>query len=115
MKRYCIRKDNFGDYYFVESRNITRFDDWLKWFNKVDKSAEQYSDKFPIGNRESLDPPSYANKIGDIFKMSFTMPKEFVMCGKKLECGSSCIVESGHDGGCLCCGDENCESGTCPA
>ena len=36
-------------------------------------------------------------------------------CRCNLECGSSCILAKGHDGGCECAGDDPGEPGTCPA
>lgn len=116
MKRYCFRRDNHINYYLVDSRRLCDFEQWLKWINRQDPNDEKFTDFFPIGNRESLEPPSYAMKVdSSCYSFSFSDPKLFTPCGKKLECGSNCVDELGHDGDCLCVGDEDGESGTCPA
>lgn len=116
MKRYCFRRDNHLNYYLVDSRRLIEFDEWRNWINSINPNDEQYTNHYPIGNRISLDPPEYAIKVDDsCYLFSFTDPKLFHHCGKKLECGSNCIDEAGHNGECLCSGDYNGEPGTCPA
>lgn len=36
-------------------------------------------------------------------------------CAKPLDCGEKCFLPAGHDGPCLCIGDENGEPESCPA
>jgi hypothetical protein len=115
MKRYCLREDVRGKLYVVDSRRLSDFEGWLKWINSVDPTSEEFTDFFPIGNRLSAEPPDYAKVVLSLHEWSFSDLRVFVCCGKKLECGSTCIDELGHDGDCLCAGDEDGESGTCLA
>ncbi len=116
MKRYCFRKDIRDNIYLVDSRRLSDFDGWLKWINSVDPTSEQFTDYFPEGNRLSAEPPKYALKLLlPIEDYSFTDFTLHNFCGKKVECGSHCVDELDHDGDCLCRGDEDGESGTCPA
>jgi hypothetical protein len=42
-------------------------------------------------------------------------PYPDVLCATPLDCGERCFLPKGHDGQCLCIGDENGEPDTCPA
>ncbi len=114
---FCLYQAADSGFYLVDRRRVHEFEAWLKWYNSVDKNSECFTDRFPPDNRQSLEPKQeIACKLSKpLQEYTFTDIKPKLNCGNKLECGSNCIDELGHDGDCLCAGDSDGESGTCPA